>query len=128
MFLHSFPRRRGRRRLGALVLAAALLTSATTVVALSPTVGHAQAGIFCPGTGDIIVSYQGETFTGKATQVEGWGTEATYTFMATSGDGDVIVGVAQASIIDCVAAGSTGLVEMNDVQVNGYSSGGGTNV
>lgn len=54
-----------------------------------------------------MVQYKGETFTG----------------------GDMIVGVAQAGIVDCITAPEGSFVDLHDIQIDGYSSGsGGTNV
>ena len=114
--------------MAALALALVFVSPPLAIGTLLPNDVPAQSGLVCPGTGAVIVSYQGETFTGFATRTSGWGLDATYEFVATSGDGDTIVGVGKVSMIDCVVAGDDGLAPMHNVQINGYSSGGGTNV
>lgn len=55
--------------------------------------------------------------------------DASYEFAAVSADGDMIVGVAQAGIVDRITAPEGSFVDLHDIQINGYSSGsGGTNV
>jgi hypothetical protein len=116
------------RRIRPIVLALALLAPPAAVATVVPGQARAQSALFCPGTTVVIVSYQGETFTGIAKCTSGWGIDATHEFSARSGDGDMIIGVAKLSMIECVVAGDDGLVPMHDVQINGYASGGGTNV
>lgn len=106
----------------------ALLVVATAAMAVlsQPANALAQAGVFCPDNGAVVVNYQGDTYTGYAVETEGMGFNSTYSFSAINSNGDVIIGTAEASIVDCVTAPAGGFVDLHSIKIQGFSSGGPT--
>ena len=109
--------------------AAVSLAAFTVGLVLPPPDAIAQDLGFCPSNGQVIVFYGGEAYYGTAVRQpeswdEGWFSDS-YTFTATSADGDMLWGEFSLSEAKCAAAGETGgWTSADDYVIEGYSSGG----
>ena len=91
-------------------------TLALAAVLAGGEAATAQAGWFCPETGQVTVQYEGSVYYGMGVQAEGAGLESTYTFSATDGS-STIIGTFELSIVDCVEGGVSGTYEANDLVI-----------
>lgn len=95
--------------------------------AMHPRTARAQAGTFCPSSGEVNLVYHLVAYSGIGVETEEYGLlDQQYSYAAIGSDGSQIWGHFQISVASCVKGRFGYEYQVHDAGVDGYSFGGMT--